>query len=50
MSNMKSLQPNVVFSCFEEVTKVPRPSKREEKMIDFLTNFGKGFELEPSVE
>lgn len=50
MSNMKSLQPNVVFSCFEEVTKVPRPSKREEKMIDFLTNFGKELELETIVD
>ncbi len=50
MNNMKSLQPNVVFSCFEEVTKVPRPSKREEKMIDFLTNFGKGLELETIVD
>lgn len=47
---MKSLQPNVVFSCFEEVTKVPRPSKREEKMIDFLTNFGKELELETIVD
>lgn len=50
MSNMKSLQPNGVFSCFEEVTKVPRPSKREEKMIDFLTNFGKELELETIVD
>lgn len=28
MNNMTSLQPAVVFDCFAEVTKVPRPSKR----------------------
>lgn len=37
---MSQLQPQIVFDCFAQVNKVPRPSKREEKMIEFLRNFG----------
>lgn len=41
-----NLSPKEVFECFEMVTRVPRPSKREEKMIEFLLNFGKELGLE----
>ena len=34
------LQPQSVFECFAQVNKVPRPSKREERMIDFLLQYG----------
>lgn len=44
------LQPKVVFDCFAEVNKVPRPSKKEEKMIAFLEDFGKGLGLETEVD
>ena len=40
------LKPKSVFECFAQVNKVPRPSKREEKMIDFLLAYGKGLGLE----
>ena len=40
------LQPKSVFDCFAQVNKVPRPSKREEQMIQFLLDFGKGLGLE----
>ncbi len=49
MSNTP-LKPQIVFDCFAEVNKVPRPSKREEKMIDFLKNFGEGLGLETAVD
>ena len=39
MNNNTNLQPAVVFECFAEVNKVPRPSKKEEKMIAFLQDF-----------
>ena len=41
-----SLKPASVFECFAKVNAVPRPSKKEEKMIEFLVNFGKGLGLE----
>lgn len=49
MENEK-LQPKLVFDCFAEVNRVPRPSKREEKMIEFLTNFGKSLGLPTKVD
>jgi dipeptidase D len=33
------LQPTEVWSWFQEICKVPRPSKKEEKMIAFLQDF-----------
>ena len=37
----KDLQPREVFDCFAMVNRVPRPSKHEEKMAEFLLNVGK---------
>ena len=41
-----TLKPASVFECFAQVNKVPRPSKREEQMIDFLLRYGQGLGLE----
>ncbi|MBO6059229.1 MAG: aminoacyl-histidine dipeptidase [Bacteroidaceae bacterium] len=40
------LQPACVFEAFSEINQVPRPSKREDKMMDYLVNIGRqlGFE------
>lgn len=48
--NETKLQPAVVFDCFAEVNKVPRPSKREEKMIAFLKKFGCDLHLKTKVD
>ena len=37
----KNLKPASVFNYFEEISKVPRPSKREEKIIAYLKAFGR---------
>ena len=44
--NNKSLQPESVFRCFAQVNQIPRPSKQEEKMIDFLFDFGRKLALD----
>ena len=44
--NEMNLQPASVFKCFAQVNRIPRPSKHEEQMIDFLLSFGKGLNLE----
>ncbi len=44
------LEPKEVFRCFAEVNKVPRPSKKEEKMIAFLSSYGEGLGLETHVD
>jgi len=33
---IKDLQPREVFSIFDEITKIPRPSKKEEKIREYL--------------
>ena len=40
-----SLTPQRVFKCFAQVNQIPRPSKHEERMIDFLLDFGKRLKL-----
>lgn len=44
--NKSELKPAVVFQQFAKINEIPRPSKREEKMIDYLTNWGKSHGLE----
>lgn len=50
MSKNNLLQPSIVFDCFAEVNKIPRPSKKEEKMIAFLKVFGEGLGLPTKVD
>ncbi len=50
MNTTSILQPQVVFDCFDAVCQVPHPSKREEKMIAFLVDFGQGLGLETLVD
>lgn len=40
------LSPQELWNYFYEVTQVPRPSKKEEKIIDYLIRFGKMHVLE----
>lgn len=49
MSNVK-LEPSAVFECFSEINKVPRPSKREDKMIEFIKSNGEKLGLETHVD
>lgn len=46
MSNLLKLEPALVWKYFYEITRVPRPSKKEGKIIAYLENFAKtnGFE------
>ena len=44
--SIKDLQPQVVWKNFYALTQIPRPSKHEEKVIEYLYNWGvsRGFE------
>ncbi|MDD2634902.1 MAG: aminoacyl-histidine dipeptidase [Bacteroidales bacterium] len=46
MSILGHLEPKKVWQYFEDITKVPRSSKKEEKIIEFLLNFGKEHNLD----
>ena len=41
MNILTQLKPQIVWSYFEEICQVPRPSKKEEKIIAYLVNFAK---------
>lgn len=46
----KDLQPQCVFEQFARINRIPRPSKHEEKMIEFLKDFGNEHRLETVVD
>jgi len=43
---MRDLEPKLVWGIFDEITKVPRPSKHEEKIGKYLVDFAKSHNLE----
>jgi dipeptidase D len=45
MTQLGNLKPTGVWKYFEEITKIPRPSKQEEKMIAYVTDFAKSHKL-----
>lgn len=45
MGHLSKLQPEVVWTIFEEICQVPRPSKQEEKIGKFLMNFATKYGL-----
>ena len=46
MSVITNLEPRLVWEQFDAITRVPRPSKKEGKIIDFLVNFAKEHGIE----
>ena len=50
MTTTTNLQPKAVFDLFAAINKVPRPSKHEEKIIEYLVQFGKEHGLETEVD
>ena len=46
MSEIRNLEPKLVWELFDDITRVPRPSKKEEKIGAFLVDFAKAHNLE----
>lgn len=46
MSEISKLEPNTIWKYFNEITQIPRPSKKEEKIIKYLLDFAKENKLE----
>ena len=42
---IKDLHPELIWKYFDEITKVPRPSKKEEKIREYLIDFAKKHKL-----
>ena len=44
--NVRDLEPKVVWNHFSDLNAVPRPSKKEERVIKFMEDFGKKLNLD----
>lgn len=47
---LSQLEPQIVWKNFAALNSVPRPSKKEEKVIEFIKNFGEKLNLETTVD
>ena len=45
-----ALHPTEIWTCFEQLNAVPRPSKKEERVIAFMKKFGEDLGLETIVD
>ncbi|MDR9457829.1 MAG: aminoacyl-histidine dipeptidase [Salegentibacter sp.] len=47
---IRSLEPKELWNNFADLNAVPRPSKKEERVIEFIKNFGNKLQLETQVD
>jgi len=47
---VRNLEPKEVWNMFADLNAVPRPSKKEERVIQFIVDFGKKLNLETFVD
>ncbi len=50
MSEIRNLEPKAVWNHFEDLNAVPRPSKKEERVIAFAKNVGESLGLDTYVD
>jgi dipeptidase D len=50
MSNIENLEPKLIWKHFDEIRKIPRCSKHEEKIREYIVNFAKKQGLQTKVD
>ena len=50
MTDLSKLEPSEVWQEFAEICKIPRPSKKEGKMVEYLLRFGQQHNLATSSD
>jgi dipeptidase D len=50
MSEIENLKPDLLWKQFDEIRKIPRCSKHEEKIREYIVNFAKDHKLEHKVD
>jgi dipeptidase D len=48
--SIRTLSPNALWNHFADLNAVPRPSKKEERIIQFMLDFGKNLGLETKTD
>ena len=49
-TDIRNLEPKAVWNHFADLNAVPRPSKKEERVIQFMVDFGKSLNLDTMVD
>jgi len=49
-AEIRQLEPKALWNHFSDLNAVPRPSKKEERVIQFIVDFGKNLNLETEVD
>jgi len=49
-AEIKNLEPKAIWEIFYNLTQIPRPSKKEEKAVEFAKSFGEKLGLETIVD
>ncbi|MGB8704326.1 MAG: M20/M25/M40 family metallo-hydrolase, partial [Gillisia sp.] len=47
---IRALEPKTLWNKFADLNAVPRPSKKEERVVEFMKNFGKSLGLETIID
>ncbi len=50
MSEIRNLEPKAVWNIFQQLCDIPRPSKKEQKAVEFAKQFGENLGLETIVD
>ena len=50
MSDIRNLEPRGLWNYFHQITQIPRPSKKEGRIVEFVKEFGKKNNLETYVD
>lgn len=48
--SLSNIEPQIIWKNFSALNAIPRPSKKEEKVIEFIKNFGEKLGLPTSVD
>ncbi len=48
--SIRDLKPNAVWRIFYELTRIPRPSKKEKRVAEFVRKFGEQLKLKTTVD
>jgi dipeptidase D len=46
MSDIRKLEPGALWNYFHDITQIPHPSKKEQKIVEYVIDFGKKHGLE----
>ena len=49
-AEIRNLEPRSLWNHFSDLNEVPRPSKKEERVIQFMVNFGNKYDLKTLVD